>query len=75
MDPEWIAMALNATGKATLRKRRLPAEQVMWLILGIGLYRKRSIADVAAKLDLALSTASEYESVTVALLIPISPPT
>ena len=65
MDPEWIDMALNATGKATLRKRRLPSEQVVWLVLGIGLYRKRSIADVAAKLDIALST-SEQDSVTVA---------
>jgi len=65
MDPEWIDMALNATGKATLRRRRLPAEQVMWLVLGIGLYRDRSIADVAAKLDIALSS-SEQDRVTVA---------
>ena len=54
IDPEWIETALQATGTATLRKRRLPAEQVIWLILGMALYRDRSIVEVAAKLDLAL---------------------
>jgi len=54
IDPEWIETALQATGTATLRKRRLPAEQVIWLVLGMALYRDRSIVDVAAKLDLAL---------------------
>lgn len=54
VDQSWLEAALTATGKATLRKRRLPAIQVIWLVLGMGLFRKRSIADVAAKLDIAL---------------------
>jgi hypothetical protein len=29
--PEWIEEALAATGTATLRRRRLPMEQVPWL--------------------------------------------
>jgi len=28
---EWIEQALTATGTATLRRRRLPAEQVIWV--------------------------------------------
>lgn len=28
LDPEWIDEALKATGTATIRRRRLPAEQV-----------------------------------------------
>ncbi len=28
VDPNWVAEALNATGKATLRRRRFPAERV-----------------------------------------------
>ncbi|MEW5928160.1 MAG: transposase domain-containing protein [Gemmatimonadota bacterium] len=32
---------LHATGTATPRKRRLPAEQVIWLGLGMALYRDR----------------------------------
>ena len=34
LDPRWIEEALTATGTATLRRRRLPAEQVVWLVLG-----------------------------------------
>ncbi len=54
IDPEWIDEALQATGTATLRKRRLPAEQVIWLVLGMALYRDRRIDELVAKLDLAL---------------------
>jgi hypothetical protein len=51
---EWIEEALRATGTATLRRRRLPAEQVVWLVLGMALFKDRSITDVVNKLDLAL---------------------
>ena len=54
IDPDWIDEALEATGTATLRKRRLPAEQVIWLVLGMALYRDRRIDELVAKLDLAL---------------------
>lgn len=57
LDPAWVEAALAATGAATLRRRRLPAEQVLWLVLGMALYRDRSIVDVAATLDLALPGA------------------
>lgn len=51
---EWIETALETTGTASIRRRRLPAEQVVWLVLGIGLYRDRSIRDICDKLDLAM---------------------
>src|SRR5688572_11850214 len=54
IDPEWIDQALAATGTASLRRRRLPAEQVIWLVLGMALHRNRSIVEVVNKLDLAL---------------------
>lgn len=54
IDPEWILSALNSTGTASLRRRRLPAEQVVWLVLGMALMRNRSIQEVADKLDLAI---------------------
>ena len=34
LDPEWIAQALTATGTATVRRRKLPAEYVVWLVIG-----------------------------------------
>ena len=54
IDPLWIQQALELTGTATLRKRRLPAEQVVWLVLGMALYHDRPIAELVDKLDLAL---------------------
>ena len=56
LDPAWIEAALQATGTATLRRRRLPAEQVVWLVIGMALFRNRSITDVASSLDIALPT-------------------
>jgi len=58
IDPEWILQALEATGTATIRSRRLPAEQVVWLVIGMALFRNRSIVEVVNKLDLALPDVS-----------------
>jgi hypothetical protein len=34
-DPRWIASALAATGTASVRRRKLPAEHVVWqLVIG-----------------------------------------
>jgi hypothetical protein len=54
IDPAWIERALEATGTASLRRRRLPAEQVLWLVLGMALFRDRSIVELVEDLDLAL---------------------
>ncbi len=64
---DWIEEALTRTGTVSLRRRRLPAEQVVWLVLGIGLYRERSIRDVCDKLDLALPEADKPFVATSAL--------
>jgi len=58
IDPEWIAKALSATGKASIRRRRLPAEQVIWLVLGMALFRDLSIEEVVRELALALPSAN-----------------
>jgi hypothetical protein len=54
IDPVWVEEALVATGTATVRRRRLPAEQVLWLVVGMALMRNESIERVATWLDLAL---------------------
>ena len=54
LPSEWIEGALEATGVATLRKRRLPMESVPWLIIGMALMRDRPITEVVNKLDLAI---------------------
>ncbi len=58
IDPAWIEEALVATGTASLRRRRLPAEQVVWLVLGMGLLRNESIERVVHLLDLAMPDAA-----------------
>ena len=50
----WIEQALAASGTASVRRRRLPAEQVVWLVIALALYRHQSIPDVLETLDLAL---------------------
>lgn len=55
---QWIEQALEQTSKASIRRRKLPAELVVWLIIGLGLYRNRPITDVVSKLDLTLTTHS-----------------
>src|SRR2546429_2800487 len=54
IDAAWIEEALEATGTATIRKRRLPAEQGVWLGLGLALYRDWGISRGVNHLHLAL---------------------
>jgi transposase IS4-like protein/DDE family transposase len=54
LNPEWVEEALAASGTVTLRRRRLPAEQVIWMVIGMGLMRNMSIEQVVDKLELAL---------------------
>ena len=54
LDPIWIEEALLATGTATLRRRRLPAEQTIWLVLGMAIMRDLPITAVARQLEIAL---------------------
>jgi hypothetical protein len=54
LDAGWIEEALTVTGTATVRRRRLPVEEVIWVVLGMALFRDRPIEDVVSKLDLAL---------------------
>lgn len=51
---EWIEQALSYSGKASIRHRRLPAQQVVWLVIALALYRHHSVRQVLAELDLAL---------------------
>lgn len=63
---EWISHVLQSTDKASIRKRKFPAELVVWLIIGMGLYRDRPITDVVAKLDLVLGNTLAASSIAQA---------
>src|SRR6202789_4211919 len=70
LDAAWVEQALEATGTATLRRRKLPAEYVVWLVIGMAMLRDRSIAEVVHHLDLVLPTpAGERRHVTSAAVV------
>lgn len=52
LSTKWIEEALAATGTASVRRRKLPAEQAVWVVLGMSLYENRSIRDVVDHLSL-----------------------
>jgi hypothetical protein len=54
IDPQWITQVLSTTGKASIRRRKLPAEHVIWLVIGLALFRNQPIWDVARQLQLTL---------------------
>lgn len=38
IDFNWIEESLRQTGKASIRRRKLPAEHVVWLVIGLALF-------------------------------------
>jgi hypothetical protein len=56
LDAAWVEQALRATGTASIRTRKLPAEHVLWLVIGMAMLRDRSIAEVVRHLDLVMPT-------------------
>jgi hypothetical protein len=57
IDPEWITAALATTKRSTVRRRKLPAEFVVWLVIAMALFRNRRIADVVHHLQLVVPQA------------------
>lgn len=54
VDVQWVQDALARGGVGKLRKRKLSAEDVVWLVIGMALYRDLPMIDVVHKLDLVL---------------------
>ena len=59
IEMEWIEQALHSTNKASIRRRRLPVQQAVWLVIWMGLQRNKSIKEVCSSLDLALQPQPE----------------
>lgn len=57
LDPQWIHSVLRATGTATVRRRKLPAEHAIWTVIGMALFRDRPIQAVVHHLDLVLPSS------------------
>ena len=59
IDFNWIEESLHQTGKASIRRRKLPAEHVVWLVIGLALFRDQPIGYVVEQLKLVFGT-TEY---------------
>lgn len=53
IDPAWIDEALQQTKTVSVRRRRLPAERMVWLVIGLALFRNEPIWHIVQQLDLA----------------------
>jgi hypothetical protein len=54
----FVDAALDATGTATIRKRRLPADHVLLLVIGLSFYRSATLETVCDHLQIALPNKS-----------------
>ena len=54
LSPELIQQGFEQAGVATIRKRRLTLEAVLWSIIGMALYRQKSVWDIATQMDVML---------------------
>lgn len=54
IDPSWIEQALQATGKGSIRRRKLPAEHAVWLVIGLALFRQMPLWQVVQEMALTL---------------------
>ena len=55
---EWISDSLRATGRSSVRQRRLPASVTAWVVIAMALFRDRAIDEVVAHLGLARRSRS-----------------
>ena len=55
LTPELITEALEATGTASIRRRKLPAEQVVWLTVGMSMFGNTSIRQTLDRLNLTIN--------------------
>lgn len=51
---EWVREALSRTGTETIRRRKIPNEAVVWLVIGIALFRQLAIDAVLKHLGLSI---------------------
>lgn len=58
IEPEWMATALAARKPGLVRRRKLPGDLVVWLVIAMALFRDRAIAAVVRHLDLVLPPAT-----------------
>ncbi|MCS6134415.1 IS4 family transposase, partial [Shewanella baltica] len=60
LEPELIQSCLDSQGVATLRRRKLPMDAMIWAVIGMALFRGESIRSLINKLDIVLPQEIDY---------------
>lgn len=58
---DWIQTALSLSAHATIRRRRLPSDMVLWLVIGMALFRNEPVDEVARRLNICASGLASDE--------------
>lgn len=61
LKKEWIDQALEKTGRATQRERKLTGAFVVWLAIAMGFYRNLSIQNILNRMGNVLGVGSLWE--------------
>ena len=60
LSPEIIQQGLDCAGVATIRKRKLPMESMVWAVIGMALFRKFPMRQLVNQLDILLPNGTPY---------------
>lgn len=60
LDPALIEQGLNQAGVATIRRRKLPMESMVWAVIGMALFRKFPMRQLLNQLDILLPDGKPY---------------
>ena len=60
LSPEIIEQGLNTHGIATIRKRKLPMESMIWAVIGMALFRNFSMRQLLNQLDILLPNGTPF---------------
>lgn len=53
LPQEWIQHCLTLSAHATVRRRRLPGDMVIWMVVAMAFFRNEPITDVVRRLNLS----------------------
>ena len=66
LTPEIVEAAISLRGQAKVRHRKLPPDVTLWLLVGLGLFRDKSLFSVAETLNLWVDGTPAASSLCVA---------
>ena len=52
LPTDWVERSLSLSSHATIRRRRLPQDMVLWLVIGMAMFRNEPINEVARRLNI-----------------------